>query len=149
MSGLLKVIVLSLAVLPSPLYPHRFTVTQSLFTNIMVNQVIDAWSVASDSTEQLAELIKRINGSSPTDAGTPDSGSQAHMTTRRWSSDKSLPRPSLTGSSRPNCGTLDIDVLGEVESKIDDKDVEMSSLSATICHGLCHKYDFKQPRQCQ
>ncbi|CAB1328398.1 unnamed protein product [Coregonus sp. 'balchen'] len=128
--------------------------TESLFTNIMVNQVMDTWSVASDSSEELAELINRINGSSSTDAGTPDSGRQAHMTNRSRSSEKSLPRPSLSGSSTPNCGTLDFEVLGEVESKMDDKDVKMSSVSVQssthqqTSHGLCHKYDFKQPRQC-
>ncbi|KAK6292682.1 hypothetical protein J4Q44_G00372670 [Coregonus suidteri] len=100
--------------------------TNKLFTNIMVNQVMDTCSVASDSTEELAELINRINGSSTTDA---DSGIQAPMTTSRQSSAKSLPRPSLSGSSTAKCGTLDIQVLGEVESKMANKDLEMSSVS--------------------
>ncbi|XP_064836710.1 uncharacterized protein LOC135550127 isoform X2 [Oncorhynchus masou masou] len=103
--------------------------TKSLFTNIMVNQVMDTCSVASNSSEELSELMNIINGLSPTDAGTLDSDRPALMTTSRQSSAKSLPRPSLSGSSTPNGGTVDIQVLGEVESKMDNKDLEMSSAS--------------------
>ncbi|XP_052377896.1 uncharacterized protein LOC127931056 isoform X3 [Oncorhynchus keta] len=103
--------------------------TKSLFTNIMVNQVMDTCSVASNSSVKLSELMNIINGLSPTDAGTLDSDRPALMTTSRQSSAKSLPRPSLSGSSTHNGGTVDIQVLGEVESKMDNKDLEMSSVS--------------------
>ncbi|XP_064815924.1 uncharacterized protein LOC135532257 [Oncorhynchus masou masou] len=103
--------------------------TKSLFTNIMVNQVMDTCSVASNSSEELSELMNIINGLSPTDAGTLDSGRPALMTTSRQSSAKSFPKPSLSGSSTHNGGTVDIQVLGEVESKMDNKDLEMSSVS--------------------
>ncbi|XP_029604389.1 uncharacterized protein LOC115190000 isoform X2 [Salmo trutta] len=103
--------------------------TKSLFTNIMVNQVMDTCSVASNSSEELSELMNIINGLSPTDAGTLDSDRPALMTTSRQSSAKSLPGPSLSGSSTHNGGTVDIQVLGEVESKMDNKDLEMSSVS--------------------
>ncbi|XP_036836141.1 uncharacterized protein LOC118936380 isoform X5 [Oncorhynchus mykiss] len=104
--------------------------TKSLFTNIMVNQVMDTCSVASSSSEELSELMNIINGLSPTDAGTLDSDRPALMTTSRQSSAKSLPRTSLSGSSSThNGGTVDIQVLGEVESKMDNKDLEMCSVS--------------------
>ncbi|XP_064879415.1 uncharacterized protein LOC135573709 isoform X2 [Oncorhynchus nerka] len=106
-----------------------FCDTKSLFTNIMVNQVMDTCSVASNSSEELSELMNIINGLSPTDAGTLDSDRPALMTTSCQSSSKSLPRPSLSGSSTHNGGTVDIHVLGEVESKMDNKDLEMSSVS--------------------
>ncbi|XP_064883102.1 uncharacterized protein LOC135574824 [Oncorhynchus nerka] len=103
--------------------------TESLFTNIMVNQVMYTCSVASNSSEELSELMNIINGLSPTDAGTLDSDRPALMTTSRQSSAKSLPRPSLSGNSTHNGGTVDYQVLGEVESKMDNKDLEMSSVS--------------------
>ncbi|XP_029559313.1 uncharacterized protein LOC115156137 [Salmo trutta] len=95
----------------------------------MVNQVMDTCSVASNSSEELSELMNIINGLSPTDAGTLDSDRPALMITSRQSSAKSLPGPSLSGSSTHNGGTVDIQVLGEVESKMDNKDLEMSSVS--------------------
>ncbi|XP_064817407.1 uncharacterized protein LOC135534254 [Oncorhynchus masou masou] len=95
----------------------------------MVNQVMDTCSVASNSSEELSELMNIINGLSPTDAGTLDSDRPALMTTSRQSSANSLPIPSLSGSSTHNGGTVDIQVLGEVESKMDNKDLEMSSVS--------------------
>ncbi|XP_042162294.1 uncharacterized protein LOC121840965 isoform X1 [Oncorhynchus tshawytscha] len=90
---------------------------------------MDTCSVASNSSEELSELMNIINGLSPTDAGTLDSDRPALMNTNRQSSSKSLPRPSLSGSSTHNGGTVDIQVLGEVESKMDNKDLEMSSVS--------------------
>ncbi|XP_055772518.1 uncharacterized protein LOC129849782 [Salvelinus fontinalis] len=120
----------AISISSSPVYCD----TKSLFTNIMVNQVMDTCSVASNSSEELSELMNIINGLSPTDAGTLDSDRPAPLTPSRQSSAKSLPRPSLSGSSTHNGGTVDIQVLGEMESKMDNKDMEMSSVS--VIHQL-------------